>query len=630
MCGIAGVLDRRGAPADKLAPMLRAIVHRGPDDQGDLVDGPLAMGMRRLSIIDLAGGHQPIASEDGSVVVVFNGEIYNYLELRKALIHRGHQFSTNTDTEVLVHLYEDEGIDFLPRLNGMFGFALWDRDNRRLFVVRDRVGKKPMYYAETPHGVCFGTELKSLLASGIVPRTIDEGAIFDYLVHYYIPGEKTPFRGIKKLLPGHLLVADAEKGVSVRRWWDLADYTDPRDISRAAARDQIRELFFDAVRLRMRSDVPVGAYLSGGLDSSLVTVVAARQTDLPFSTFSVRFAKTEFDEMPYAREVARAARTQHHEIQVTPKDALSVLPRLVWHMDEPNGDSAILPTYLVSELAAKHVKVALSGIGADELFGGYPRYHRDLGKLERLAILPRPILRAMRPLLGAVRYSWGERLDRLISPPLPWRGFLDATHRFDEPTLRRLLHDEVTECGAAARRLFERYPGADYVNQRMFVDAQTYLPDQILSLTDRMSMARSLEARAPFLDYRLIELVTGLPGAWKVRGADWKILLKEAMGDLVPSSILQRPKWGFASPVEGWMTGEHLGALLRLCVDSRLSRAGLIDAAPMRELVSNPRALAYHAQWVWAVAVLEIWFRIYGEGHVEAAPAETLMDLAGG
>jgi len=627
MCGIAGILDWRRSPADRLAPMLRVIRHRGPDDEGSFVAGPLAMGMRRLSIIDLSTGHQPIANEDGSVVVVFNGEIYNYLELREELVRRGHQFSTRTDTEMLVHMYEEQGPEFLSQLNGMFGFAIWDSARRRLFVARDRLGVKPMYYAATPGGVVFGSELKSLLATGLVQREVDPSALFDYLAYYYIPGEKTPFQGIHKLLPGHYFLAD-ENGVTVRRWWNLADHTQPPSISKETARDRIRELFFDSVRLRMRSDVPVGSYLSGGLDSSLATAAAARQTELPFATFSVEFSESEFDELPYARAVAKHAGTNHHEVRVTPSNALERLPGLVWYMDEPNGDSAILPTYLVSQLASRHVKVVLSGIGADELFGGYHRYHAVLGKFERLAALPKWMLRLLQPLASSLKHEWGFKMARMLNPPPPWRAFMEKTHRFDAEVAGALLRRPTDALGERMRELFQQYPGTDFVNQRMFVDAHSYLPDQILALTDRMSMAVSIEARTPYLDYRLVEFATSLPGDWKVSGAEWKIIMKDALGDLVPERILKRPKWGFAAPIHGWMIGKHLESLVHLCRHSHMVRTGLFDGRAMERLLANPDTIKHDAEWLWALAILEIWFRVYIEGDGLVAPTANLVQFS--
>lgn len=627
MCGIAGILDWDGAPADSLDPMLKTMVHRGPDDEGRFVGGPIAMGMRRLSIIDLNSGHQPIFNEDDSVVVVFNGEIYNYVELRADLEKHGHRFQTQTDTEVLVHLYEEEGVGFLNRLNGMFGFSIWDKVNQRLFIARDRLGVKPMYFAETPRGLLYATELKSILAAGLVAKELDADALCEYLVHFYIPGERSAFRRIKKLLPGHYIVADA-KGIAVRRWWDLTEYTSTCELKRGEATERLRDLFLDSVRLRMRSDVPVGSYLSGGLDSSLVTAAAARQTDIKFATFSVGFTQSEFDELPYARAVADFIKTEHHEIRVSHADALDRIPSLVWHMDEPNGDSAILPTYLVSRLAVSQVKVALSGIGADELFGGYHRYHARLGKLERLAFLPRVLLRLLRPLLAAAKSEWGYRMNRMIEAPPPWIQFLENTHRFNPEVLPRLLNRGGQEIGAYTRRIFKQYPGNDFVNQRMYVDAHSYLPDQILALTDRMSMAVSLEARTPFLDYRLVQLATSLPGPWKVEGKEWKIILKEALGDLVPAKILRRPKWGFAAPVRSWMNAKHLDALVHLLSHSTLADSGYMDGKVLKGYVDSPETIRHQGEWLWALAILELWFRIFCIGGGLARPEANLIEFA--
>lgn len=627
MCGIAGILNWSGAPEDRLDPMLKAIVHRGPDDEGTFVEGPVAMGMRRLSIIDLNSGHQPIFNEDESVVVVFNGEIYNYVELRADLESRGHTFRTNTDTEVLVHLYEEEGTDFLPRLNGMFGFTIWDRKAKRLFMARDRVGIKPMYYAQSGDNFVYGTELKSILATGLVEHRIDPGALFSYLVHFYVPGTQSPFQNISKLLPGHYLVAD-ETGVTTTCWWDLRNYTAMADIGRKEATEHIRELFLDSIRLRMRSDVPVGSYLSGGLDSSLVTAAAASQTDLEFATFSVGFSQSEFDELPYARAVSEHTGTVHHEISVSPSDALEHFPNLIWYMDEPNGDAAILPTYLVSELAVKNVKVALSGIGADEFFGGYHRYHHQVEKLAKLAVLPTGLLKVIRPLLAAMRYDWGYRLDRIISPPPPWINHLEQTHRYDEESIKLLLGDGMGELGSYMRGAFEKYPGSDYVNHRMFADAHSYLPDQILALTDRMSMAVSLEARAPFLDYRIMEFASSLPGAWKVDGKAWKLILKDALGDLVPERTIKRPKWGFAPPVRTWMSDKQLDSFTYLLGHSQLAADGYLDGKELQRQLSDPDAFQHKGEWLWALSVLELWYRVYRPGGGMGRPDATLADFA--
>jgi asparagine synthase (glutamine-hydrolysing) len=326
--------------------------------------------------------------------------------------------------------------------------------------------------------------------------------------------------------------------------------------------------------------------------------------------------------------VAEHTGTNHHELQVSPSDAMAHLPNLIWHMDEPNGDAAILPTYLVSELAARHVKVCLSGIGADEFFGGYHRYHHQIEKLGRLAVLPEGLLRVIRPLLAAMRYDWGYRLDRIIEPPSPWIQHLEQTHRYDEGSIRRLMGDGMGELGSYTRSSFERYPGNDYVNQRMFVDAHGYLPDQILAITDRMSMAVSLEARAPFLDYRLMEFATSLPGEWKVDGKQWKLILKNALGDLVPQRTISRPKWGFAPPVSTWMNEKQLDACVHLLRNSRLARDGYLDGVELKRQMSDPGAFQNKGEWLWALSVLELWYRINGPDGTMARPDVSLEEFA--
>lgn len=607
--------------------MLPALLHRGPDDEGRLVDGPLAMGMRRLSIIDVAGGRQPIENEDGRVAVVLNGEIYNYVELREELLARGHRFATRSDTEVLVHLYEEHGLEFLERLNGMFAFALWDKRARRLVVARDRLGIKPLYLRRLPRGVAFASELKALLTCDLGSRTIEPQAILDYLTYQYIPGSGTPYREYEKLLPGHLLVCD-ESGLETRPWWSLREHCARADVSRVEAVERIRELFHDAVRLRMRSDVPVGAYLSGGLDSSLVTRAAAQLTDAPFPTFNVAFERTEFDESGYARELAELARTDHHQLEVTSRDAIARLPQLVWHLDEPIGDSAFLPSFLVSQLAARHVKVALSGLGADELFGGYHRYHERIGRFEQLSRLPRWCAKLLRPLVASRGEAWARRLD-LMTDAEAWEVHLQKTHAFEADVNRGLITGSAgLTLAERARSLHGDYPHDDFVNRAMFVDAHTYLPDQILALTDRMSMAVSLEARTPFLDHRLIEFASSLPGDWKVRGSDWKLILKEALGELVPPSILTRPKWGFAAPVAAWIESRGLADMKKLLSGSALAEAGVLDGDALRAAVSGFDRPGHRAEWLWSLGILEVWYRIFEGGSPAAAPSLDLHQLA--
>ena len=375
MCGIAGIFDLRTPPRlEDLKPMVDIQSHRGPDADGFLVDGPVALGMRRLSIIDLAGGDQPIFNEDRSVGVVMNGEIFNYVELRNWLRNQGHTFATKSDTEVLVHSYEDHGPGLLPKLNGMFAFALWDKKSRSLLLARDRMGVKPLYYARVGSRWLFASELKALLTQGGLDTELDLDSIADFLRLSYIPREATPYKGVRKLLPGHYLLVRGEQS-EMRAWWNLADLPAEQNAGLSAMARELTADFDDAVKLRMRSDVPVASFLSGGLDSSLITITAQRQSAVPMRTFAVGFEHSEFNELPYAASVAQQAGTRHTEISASVEDAIEQLPRLLWHMDEPIGDSSIIPNYLISRGAAEHVKVCLSGLGGDELFGGYARYH---------------------------------------------------------------------------------------------------------------------------------------------------------------------------------------------------------------------------------------------------------------
>ncbi len=624
MCGIAGILDFQKPPllAD-LKPMVDIQSHRGPDAEGFLVEGSLAMGMRRLSIIDLAGGDQPIFSEDKSLSVVMNGEIFNYVELMDWLVQHGHKLSTKSDTEVLVHLCEEHGPALLPKLNGMFAFALWNRKSQSLLLARDRMGVKPLYYARMGSRWLFASELKSLLTQGGLDAELDLNAIADYLRLGYIPREGTPYLRVRKLLPGHYLFI-RENQFDMRAWWDLAA-APARSGDRAEK--LLEEEFDDAVKLRMRSDVPVASFLSGGLDSSLVTITAQKESSVPIRTFNLGFEHTEFDEKPYAAAVARLIGSNHSEMSASPQDALEHLPLLLWHMDEPMGDSSIIPNYLISRMAAKHVKVCLSGLGGDELFGGYARYlDPGPGRIRQVFQHAPGSARRLAPLVDRYHYHWAEELRIASSPSMAWRSYLHRIQIFDARSLENLGFPAAGHTEEIVESLWNRFPGTDSISRRQFIDQQTYLPDQILALTDRMSMANSLEVRVPFMDYRLVRFAQRVPGGLKQNARDFKILLKRSLGRRCPPEILDRPKWGFDTPLSRWVQEPGLYDLIRTLPEGTAVKQELFRPDAIRALVQDAPTAGRYARRVWNLFVLDIWLQVHRR---LAPPRETLLELLG-
>jgi asparagine synthase (glutamine-hydrolysing) len=581
--------------------------------------------MRRLSIIDLAGGDQPIFNEDGSVAVVFNGEIYNYVELYQLLESKGHRFQTHSDTEVLVHLYEEYGTEMFSYLNGMFAIALWDRRRNALLLGRDRMGVKPLYYSRTGSRWTFASELKSLLTYAGLDTALDSDGCADYLRLGYVPRDATPYRAVKKLLPGHYLYLERDYH-RLRSWWDLADPA-AGGWDSENAEHYLEAKFDDAVRLRMRSDVPVAAFLSGGLDSSLVTITAQSQSSIPMPTFSLGFAHTEFDELPYARAVAVQAGTRHRELTASPQDAIAHLPLLLWHMDEPIGDSSIIPNYLISRFAAQEVKVCLSGLGGDELFGGYARYlEPGVGRI-RKAFSRMPVAAgALAPMLDPYCHSWAEELRLAADETGGWRSYLHRLQIFKPSTLRQVGFPSLGRAEELVQTLWNRYPGRDPVSQRQFVDQHTYLPDQILALTDRMSMANSLEVRVPFMDFRLIRFAQRLTAPQKQDAHNFKIFLKQTLGHRCPPEVVNRPKWGFDTPLRRWVSQPAIFELLRTLPDGVCVRDGLFRRSAIRSLVASPERAANFARGVWSLLVLEVWMRVRFR---TAPPQESCRELLG-
>jgi asparagine synthase (glutamine-hydrolysing) len=615
MCGIAGFLLNKGeAQAGNVRAMCGLIRHRGPDDEGIYTDGPCGIGMRRLSIIDLSTGHQPISNEDGSVWVVFNGEIYNYQELREDLMQRGHRFRTNSDTETLVHLYEEKGAEGLNLLRGMFAFCIWDSRKRTVLLVRDRFGKKPLYYAQTPKGLYFASELKCLRAAG-VPLEIDRDALRLYFQFGYVPDPYSPFLAIRKLMPGCWMECSEEGAVRQGRYWRLPAFSEERAgaLSEAATRLRLRELFDESVRIRMIADVPLGAFLSGGIDSSLVVASMALQSKEPVKTFSIGFEESAFNELEYASLVARKYRTDHHEILVKP-DSAALLTKLVRHYDEPFADSSAIPTYIVSEFTVRHVKVALSGDGGDELFAGYP----TIGTIEKYRFMDRVPAALRKPLswtASALPYSaYGKNFLHAISRPGALDRYFNQNYTAYFLRKRMLKPDWMLPADAVflRRMLPDDFPpeGADIVAEAMYFEATANLTGDMLVKVDRASMAASLEVRCPMLDHKLAEFAAGIPANWKWREGRGKKILLEALGDRLPPELLTRPKMGFGVPIELWFRGPLRELIHDHLLGRRFLERGVVSESFVRYLLAEHESgrRSNHSQ-IYALLMLELWYR---------------------
>jgi len=615
MCGIAGFF-LRGKPAElsDVQRMCAAIRHRGPDDEGFHLDGGCAIGMRRLSIIDLHSGHQPIANEDQSVWIVFNGEVYNYRDLRGDLIARGHHLATNSDTETIVHFYEEEGPAAVARLRGMFAIALWDAKRRRLLLARDRFGKKPLYYAVLPHGIYFASELKCFRGLDI-PFEIDNEALKFYFQFGYIPDPASPFLAIRKLPPGGWLTYDADGAVHQERYWRLpAPATEPAPgMTEAGVRGRLREVFDESVRIRMIADVPLGAFLSGGIDSSSIVASMALQSPDPVKTFSIGFEEAEFNELPYAREVATQYHTDHHELIVRP-DSVNLISRLAHHFDEPFADTAAIPTFLVSELAAQHVKVVLTGDGGDELFAGYDSFF-DIAKFSSFDRIPQIVRRALSSVADLLPYStYGKNRLRMMSRPSALERYFE--HNYTPFMMRREMLNPEWMLPADAgflRRAFDDCllaNGADALSQALYFEATAKLTGDMLVKVDRMSMAQSLEVRCPLLDHELAELAASIPTAWKMRNGQGKAILVDALGDRLPASLRQRKKMGFGVPLSHWFRGPLRDFLRDHLLSSRFNGRGIASPEFVRQMIAEHESgRRDNSNTLWALLMLELWFR---------------------
>jgi asparagine synthase (glutamine-hydrolysing) len=635
MCGIAGFADRP-RPLDPAAShdaefslvhrMCGVIRHRGPDDEGIHVEPGVALGMRRLSIIDLSTGNQPIHNEDQTVWVVFNGEIYNYRELRAELEAAGHRFYTSSDTETIVHAYEAWGEAAFERLRGMFGIGLWDRSRRLLLLARDRAGIKPLHYAEANGRLYFGSELKSLIAAGAVQGDIDLEALDHYLTFLYTPRDRSIFKGVRKLPPGHYLRWRDARAETIP-FWRLGAQETFTGTTEEAARE-LRSVLSSAVRSHMISDVPLGAFLSGGVDSSLVVGLMAEASGRPVKTFSIGFDDPQYDELEHARTVAQHFGTDHHEFVVRP-DGLAILDRLIEHFDEPFADSSAIPTWYVSEIARRHVTVVLSGDGGDELFGGYDRYlpHRRVAQFDRLNVPGSHALAgAVWPLLP--HGTLGRNFLRHVSLT-PNERYVDSMlfFRADEraalysPDLRAALAPAGAERVLA--RHFDRFAALPLHSRMMRFDFETYLPEDVLTKVDRMSMAHSIESRVPLLDNEVIEFASLLPSTMKIHDGRRKHVLKEAVRDLLPDSIVNRRKQGFGVPLGVWFRGGLTSIFADVLGSRRARQRGYFEPAFVDRLVrEHLNGTRDHTLRLWQLVVLELWHRAYADAPAAPAYAE--------
>ncbi len=621
MCGIVGIVRNDGKPVDEelLSRMNDAIRHRGPDDDGFYVNGSAGLAMRRLAIIDLKSGAQPIHNQDRSSWIVFNGEIYNYLELREKLEKLGHTFYTNSDTEAIVHAYDQYGTDCPKHLRGMFAFAIWNERTQELFLARDRVGKKPLLYAHVNGNLIFGSEFSALLLHPDISRDIQPEALDYYLSFMCIPAPLTAYRAIRKLEPGHWL--RWRKGqIELQRYWQ-PDFTKKLDISEEEAGERTVEILRDAVRVRLMSEVPLGAFLSGGIDSSAVVALMSQESSEPVKTFSIGFDEQDFSEIHHARRIAQHVGADHHEFIVRP-DALEVLPTLVEHYGEPYADSSAVPTYYVAKETRKHVTVALNGDGGDESFAGYKRYlamglsekYRRVPSFLRESVIKQTVNRIPTSPLKGSRVKSAKRLLDAVSLPRVDR-YTRWVSVFNEETKKPLYSDffrEQTRAADATGLLgewFKRANGIGILDAMLLTDQMTYLPNDLLVKVDIAAMAVSLEARSPFLDHHVIEFAASLPQNLKLRGLTTKYVLKKALRKLLPNENLNRSKMGFGVPVGHWFRGKMQPFLREVVLSEKASRRGLFKQEGVRQLIElHSHGERDYSQQLWTLLMLELWF----------------------
>lgn len=638
MCGIAGYVNRERDrnPQSVLDRMTRSIAHRGPDDSRTYRDSHAALGHRRLSIIDLAAGHQPMTSESGDLWIVYNGEIFNHVEIRQALEPLGHRYQTHCDTESILHAFEEYGTDCPTHFRGMFAFAIWDRSSHRLFCARDRLGKKPFYYFWDGREFVFGSEIKALLEHPAVSAQCDETQLAEYLAFGYSSGEQTLFRGIRKLLPGHMLTLDLDNSsLDIRPYWDVPEPnpTGSPHHTEQEWLEECRSRMEETVRMRLMSDVPLGMFLSGGVDSSLIAALMKRMVSGPVQTFAVGYAESEFSELPFARQVADSIGTQHHEIQIGLEDFFNILPKLVWHEDEPITWPSSVSLYFVSRLASEHVKVVLTGEGSDELFAGYGRY--------RFYLLNRKFLGAWKLLPAALRKRVRQQIAASSLLGANVRRKLSHTVIGAGEQIESLYLDNFYSAFGAAERAALGRPGDAYSNyfrywdaashrplldRLLYADQKTYLV-QLLMKQDRMSMAASIESRVPFLDHPFVEFSTRVPDSLKLKGRVGKYLIKRTAEQFLPREIVYRKKMGFPTPLRRWLRDPRTGPLLDTLADPGGFLASVVDRAAVSALLERHREGQLDAtDRIWRLLNLHLWGEIFLTRR--RAPEESLLRAA--
>jgi asparagine synthase (glutamine-hydrolysing) len=626
MCGIAGIVNfnpRDTVDETVLKRMRDVIRHRGPDGEGLWIDGPVGLGHRRLSIVDVATGQQPMANEDGSCWITYNGEIYNHASLRPGLVARGHQYRTQSDTETILHLYEEEGERCVERLQGMFAFALWDRGRNRLLLARDRLGIKPLYFALTDRQLLFASEIKAILAVGRLRPEFNEDVLPEFLASRFVSGPETFFRGVRKLEPGRTLTWSPGVGLEERRYWQLPLEPDGRAAGLAERAREVGAHLGSAVRSHLMSDVPLGLFLSGGIDSSALAALMAPMAREPIRTFSVGFSEADANELEYARLVANAVGAHHRDVIVSPKEFFEALPRLVWHEDEPIAFPSSVPLYFVSRLAQQHVKVVLTGEGADELFLGYNRYrvtawNQRLGRVYN-ALTPAPARRLAAEMVRGLPKPLRRYAERsfLALPPGPRGLFFENFAVFPTWMQRDLWADGARFAGtdpyAEGLRFYGEGPGGT-LDRMGRADMQTYLVE-LLMKQDQMSMAASVESRVPFLDHEFVEHVSAMPSRFKVRGWRTKAALREAVRDLVPRAVLTRPKMGFPVPVGRWLRGRFWPLVEEFVLGARALERGFFNPIALERLAMEHReGLRDHGDRLWLLLNLELWQRVFLDG----------------
>ena len=648
MCGINGIAfsSRSGRVVSRevLEAMRDVITHRGPDEEGLFIDRNVGLGHRRLSIVDVASGHQPMTNEDASLHISYNGEIYNHADYRESLEANGHVYATHCDTETILHLYEEHGSACVDYLRGMFAFAIWDQRKRELFIARDRLGVKPLYYVHTNDGsLYFGSEIKTLLEARAVRPEINYGVLSDYLANHSPSGEETLFAGVKRLLPGHVMTwRDGE--LTIRRYWDVdftKDDADSRDDQTYIK--QWSELFREAVRLRLMADVPLGMFLSGGIDSSAIAAVMSGMVSEPIKTFSVAFAEREANELEYARLVADAYKTNHHEIVVSPEQFFSALPRLVWHEDEPLAHPSSVALYFVSHLASQHVKVVLTGEGSDEILAGYGRYRRTIWNLEMgqrykqftPAVARDTIRKQIERMMPGGRLRQKLMRTFLVLSPELESIYFDNFAVFPTPMQQHMFTRETMDRIGSIdpyvelRQLLEQTKDLSLLDGLLYADIKTYL-HELLMKQDQMSMATSLESRVPFLDHKLVEFTARMPERMKLRGGTTKYVLRESMKGVLPEKILSRSKMGFPVPVGSWFRGPFKSVIDEYVLSERALSRGIFAPDFVRKIVSLHLAGEDHSERLWSLLNFEMWLRrFFDTEELPSAEAAVEHTLAG-